>query len=129
MSTLGWGGIDSRERLLIIELISQPNILLPNSLTQMDFLGNNINNGTYISPATSPCRVIGWNTSPHWLEQCCVAWFELLSLFPRLQDQGSEGAQDVFSAHAQNAQLGVLVEVFAEFDKRFIGLESMTAPL
>lgn len=50
-----------------------------------------------------------------------------LYFFPLLQSQGR--APDFFSARTQNGQLVVHLEIFAEFDKKCIGSELMTAPL
>ncbi len=46
-----------------------------------------------------------------------------------LQSQGSVRTLDLFSAHTQNGQLVDHEEMFAEFDKKCIGLELLTAPL
>lgn len=58
---------------------------------------------------------------------CCFFWF---SLVYRVLRAAGAGNRDVsFSAPTQNGQLVDCEEIFAEFDRKCIGLESITAPL
>ncbi len=55
----------------------------------------------------------------------CVAQSKPLCL----QSKGCVWTPDFFSAHTENAQLADRKEIFAEFDKKCIGLELQITPL
>jgi len=58
-----------------------------------------------------------------------VARSELLCLHAHLQSLCCVWTLDFFSAHTQNRQLVDREQIFTEFDKKCIGLESLTRPL